>query len=44
MKSGVDEREYQIDCSSMAISDPECDPEKSCRVLKMDLKEDDSAE
>lgn len=44
MKSLVDERDYQIECSSMAISDPECNREKSCRVLNMDVKEDNSVD
>lgn len=44
MKSLVDERDYQIECSSMSISDPECSRDKSCRVLNMDVKEDSSAD
>ncbi|EXB95701.1 hypothetical protein L484_007451 [Morus notabilis] len=44
MKSLVDERDYQIECSSMSISDPECSRDKSCRVLNMDVKEDNSAD
>ena len=41
MKSLVDEREeYQIECSSMGLSDPECSRDKSCRALNMDVKED----
>ena len=45
LKSLVDEREYQIDSSSMGISDPTrfC-REKPCRVLNMNVKEDDSAD
>ncbi|KAJ7973036.1 Pollen-specific LRR extensin-like protein [Quillaja saponaria] len=44
MKSLVDDQEYhQIEeCSSMAISDPDFNQEKSRRVLNMDVKEDDS--
>lgn len=44
MKSLVDERDYQIECSSMSISDPECSRDKSCRMLNMDVKEDNSAD
>lgn len=44
MKSLVDEREYHIECSSMAISDTECSREKPCRVLNMDVKEDHSVD
>ncbi|PON61676.1 pollen-specific LRR extensin-like protein [Parasponia andersonii] len=44
MKSLAVEREYQIECSSMAISDPECNHERSCRVLNMDAKEDNCAD
>uniref|UniRef100_A0A2P2JNY2 Uncharacterized protein n=1 Tax=Rhizophora mucronata TaxID=61149 RepID=A0A2P2JNY2_RHIMU len=45
MKSLVDEREYQLeDCSSMGISEPGFNDEKSCRVLNMDIKADDSGD
>ena len=40
----VDERDYQIDdCSSMAISDHEFNREKSCRVLNLNLKGEESS-
>lgn len=43
LKSLVDEREYQIqECSSMGISEPEFNEEKSCRLLNMNIKGDES--
>ncbi|KAH7578270.1 hypothetical protein ACOSP7_000505 [Xanthoceras sorbifolium] len=43
MKTLVDEREYQIeDCSSLRMSEPEYRQEKSCRVLNMNLKREES--
>ncbi|KAK9281534.1 hypothetical protein L1049_004437 [Liquidambar formosana] len=43
MKSLVDEREYQIDeCSSMSISEPAFNREKSCRVLNLNMKGESS--
>lgn len=43
MKSLADEREYQIeDCSSMRMSEPGFSQEKSCRVLNMNIKGDES--
>ncbi|KAJ0054431.1 hypothetical protein Pint_00897 [Pistacia integerrima] len=43
IKSLVDEREYQIEeCSSLHMSEPEFSQEKSCRVLNMNMKGDES--
>ncbi|KAH7516996.1 hypothetical protein FEM48_Zijuj09G0015200 [Ziziphus jujuba var. spinosa] len=45
MKSLDDERDYQLEeCSSMAISEPEFNRQKSCRVLNVDVKEDNSVD
>ncbi|KAA8543043.1 hypothetical protein F0562_021462 [Nyssa sinensis] len=45
IKSLVDEREYPIEeCSSSNISEPDYDREKSCRVLNMNLKDDESTD
>lgn len=45
LKSLVDERDYQIEeCSSMGICVSECNREKSCRALDMNVKEEDSRE
>ncbi|KAJ4838646.1 hypothetical protein Tsubulata_004239 [Turnera subulata] len=42
MKSLVDEREYQIEeCSSVSISEPDFNGEKSCRMLNMNVKADE---
>ncbi|XP_050378589.1 uncharacterized protein LOC126795906 [Argentina anserina] len=44
MKSLVDERDYQIgECSSMAISAPDFKAEKSCRMMNMDVKGNQSS-
>ncbi|XP_059659384.1 uncharacterized protein LOC132306146 [Cornus florida] len=44
MKSLVDEREYPIEqCPSLSISEPEYNQQKSCKVLNMNLKDDDPA-
>ncbi|XP_020538506.1 uncharacterized protein LOC105642597 isoform X2 [Jatropha curcas] len=43
MKSLVDDRDYQIDdCSSMSASEPEFNGGKSCRVLNMNIKGDET--
>lgn len=45
LKSLVDERDYQIgECSSMGISEPDFKPEKSCRMMNMDVKGNHSAD
>ncbi|XP_044492245.1 uncharacterized protein LOC123215980 isoform X2 [Mangifera indica] len=43
IKSLVDEREYQIEeCSSLRMSEPGFSQEKSCRMLNMNIKGDES--
>ncbi|XP_044480978.1 uncharacterized protein LOC123207533 [Mangifera indica] len=42
IKSLVDEREYQIECSSLPMSEPEFSQEKSCRVLNLNMKAQES--
>ncbi|GAV86791.1 hypothetical protein CFOL_v3_30217 [Cephalotus follicularis] len=43
IKSSVDERDYQLeDCSSLGISEHDYNQEKSCRMLNMDTKGDES--
>lgn len=45
MKSLDDEREYQIeDCSSMGMAEPEFSRQKSCRMLNVNVKEDNSVD
>ncbi|XP_021672801.2 uncharacterized protein LOC131175365 [Hevea brasiliensis] len=42
MKSLIDERDYQIECSSRGATGPEFNDGKSCRVLNMNIKRDES--